>query len=37
MSGWRFVWLFAYYVLLSALAVLFAAAFATAPLWIWAA
>jgi hypothetical protein len=37
MSGWRCVGLFAYYVLLSALAVLFAAAFATAPYWIWPA
>jgi hypothetical protein len=37
MSGWRFVGLFAYYVLLAALAALFAAAFATAPLWIWPA
>jgi hypothetical protein len=30
MSGWRFAGLFAYYVLLSALAALFAAALATA-------
>jgi hypothetical protein len=37
MSGWRFVGLFAYYVLLGALAALFAAAFATAPFWIWPA
>ena len=37
MSGWRFVGLFAYYVLLAALAALFAAAFATAPFWIWPA
>lgn len=37
MSGWRFVGLLAYYVLLSALAALFAAAFATAPYWIWPA
>ena len=37
MSGWRFAGLFAYYVLLSALAALFAAAFATAPIWIWPA
>jgi hypothetical protein len=35
MRGWRFVGLYVYYVLLSALAVLFAAAFATAPYWIW--
>ena len=37
MSGRRFVGLFAYYVLLGALAALFAAAFATAPFWIWPA
>ena len=35
MSGWRFAGLFAYYVLLSVLAVFLAAAFATAPYWIW--
>ena len=37
MSGWRCIGLLAYYILLSALAVLFAAAFATAPYWIWPA
>lgn len=37
MSGWRFFGLFAYYGLLAALAALFAAAFATAPFWIWPA
>jgi hypothetical protein len=37
MIGWRLVGLLAYYVLLSALAAVFAAAFATAPYWIWPA
>ena len=37
MSGWRCIGLLAYYILLSALTVLFAAAFATAPYWIWPA
>src|SRR4051812_24096112 len=37
MSGWRFAGLFAYYIVLSALAVIFAAAFATAPYWLWPA
>jgi hypothetical protein len=37
MSGWRLIGLYAYCVLLSALAAAFAAAFATAPYWIWPA
>ena len=37
MNGWRLVGLLAYYVLLGALAALIAAAFATAPFWIWPA
>jgi hypothetical protein len=35
MSTWRFIGLYAYYVLLSALAAAIAAAVGAAPYWIW--
>jgi hypothetical protein len=35
MSGWRLIGLYAYCILLTALAAAFAAAFATAPYWLW--
>ena len=37
MSGWRLIGLYVYCVLLTGLATAFAAAFATAPYWIWPA